>query len=85
MLFSESLEVVTVLKFLTSDSHTFKTVSQELCPCDGTSQQTAAVPAEAPGAARLSRLEALPDQRRAQVPRRRLFGFALSRRSHKAV
>ena len=34
--------------------HMFKTASRELCPSDGTSQRTAAVPAKAPGAARLS-------------------------------
>ena len=32
------------LKLSPSESHMFKTVSQELCPSDATSQRTAAVP-----------------------------------------
>ena len=42
------------LKFSPSESHMFKNVYQELCPSDGTSQRTTAVPAKAPGAAWLS-------------------------------
>ena len=42
------------LKLSPSESHMFKNVSQELCPSDGTSQRTTAVPAKAPGAAWLS-------------------------------
>ena len=45
------------LKLSPSKSHIFKTVSQEVAPVmngAATSQRTAAVPAKAPGAARLS-------------------------------
>ena len=55
------------LKLSPSESHIFKTVSQELCPSDGTSQRTSAVPAKEPGAARLS----LSDQEEAQPVVRR--------------
>ena len=43
-----------ILKLSPSDSHTFKTVSQELCLSIGTSQRTAAVHAKTALAARLS-------------------------------
>ena len=42
------------LKLSPSESHIFKIIAQELCPSDGTSHWTAAVPAQVPGAAGLS-------------------------------
>ena len=73
------------MKLSPSKSHIFRIVFQELCPCDGTSQRTAAVPAKAPGAARLSFFDR-DDQSRhsARVPTC-LQGYLARKKRHPAL